>query len=75
MARKWEEREPGGHDFQVPWATENPRKSLILARLAGIEPTTLGFGEQTVLVCILHFKSVEEVKNQHFFTCKQGLGA
>ena len=44
MAQKWEEKEPGGHDFQVPWATENPRKSLILARLAGIEPTTLGFG-------------------------------
>ena len=46
MAQKWEEKEPGGHDFQVPWATENPRKSLILARLAGIEPTTLGFGGQ-----------------------------
>jgi len=29
----------------VAWAMKNPRKSLILARLAGIEPTTLGFGE------------------------------
>ena len=25
---------------------KNPRKSLILVRLAGIEPTTLGFGGQ-----------------------------
>ncbi|MDT4865129.1 hypothetical protein FQZ97_999160 [compost metagenome] len=30
----------------VAWATRNPRMSLILVRLAGIEPTTLGFGEQ-----------------------------
>ena len=30
----------------VAWATRNPRKSLILVRLAGIEPTTLGFGGQ-----------------------------
>ncbi len=30
----------------VAWAMKNPRKSLILARLAGIEPTTLGFGGQ-----------------------------
>ncbi len=36
--------EPGGHDFEVAWAMKNPRKSLILVRLAGIEPTTLGFG-------------------------------
>ena len=34
--------EEGGQT--VAWAMENPRKSLILARLAGIEPTTLGFG-------------------------------
>ena len=30
----------------VAWAMKNPRKSLILVRLAGIEPTTLGFGGQ-----------------------------
>ena len=30
----------------VAWAMKNPRQSLILVRLAGIEPTTLGFGGQ-----------------------------
>ncbi len=35
-----------GIDWTVAWAMKNPRKSLILARLAGIEPTTLGFGGQ-----------------------------
>ncbi len=40
MARMGREMEPGGHDFEMPWAMKNPRKSLILVRLAGIEPTT-----------------------------------
>ena len=38
--------EADGNFLTVAWATENPRKSLILVRLAGIEPTTLGFGGQ-----------------------------
>jgi len=38
--------EADGNFSTVAWATKNPRKSLILVRLAGIEPTTLGFGGQ-----------------------------
>lgn len=35
---------PWGKMATVTWAMKSPRKSLILVRLAGIEPTTLGFG-------------------------------
>lgn len=33
-----------GSALTVAWTMYIPRKSLILVRLAGIEPTTLGFG-------------------------------
>ena len=44
MALLQEKKEPGGHELKAAWAMKIPRKSLILVRLAGIEPTTLGFG-------------------------------
>jgi len=42
------------------WAMKNPRKSLILVRLAGIEPTTLASESRKIAAYQLqffHFKS------------------